>query len=67
MRRPEGVGSDAGLSCGGCGFAENADVVGAMRVSRAGLARLTCAVSGVVKPPSRKPSKSVLQGVLSCS
>ena len=36
----------------GCGFEENADVVGAINVLRAGHARLACEVSGAVMPPA---------------
>ncbi|WKN21145.1 RNA-guided endonuclease InsQ/TnpB family protein [Azotobacter vinelandii] len=44
--------SQARFECVECGFEENADVVGAINVSRAGHARFACEVSGVVRPPA---------------
>lgn len=38
--------------CQVCGFAENADMVGAMNILRAGHARIACEVSGAVMPPA---------------
>ncbi|MGL5907850.1 MAG: RNA-guided endonuclease InsQ/TnpB family protein [Shewanella sp.] len=40
------------FKCVECGFAENADVVGAINVLRAGHARLACEVSGAIMPPA---------------
>ncbi|MDV7210211.1 RNA-guided endonuclease InsQ/TnpB family protein [Azotobacter beijerinckii] len=40
------------FACVECGFEENADVVGAINVLRAGHARLACEVSGAVRPPA---------------
>jgi putative transposase len=44
--------TQARFECVDCGFEENADVVGAINVLRAGHARLACEVSGAVKPPA---------------
>ncbi|MGL5224964.1 MAG: RNA-guided endonuclease InsQ/TnpB family protein [Aeromonas sp.] len=44
--------TQATFKCVECGFAENADVVGAINVLRAGHARLACEVSGVIMPPA---------------
>lgn len=40
------------FACVECGFEENADLVGAINVLRAGHARLACEVSGAVRPPA---------------
>lgn len=40
------------FACIECGFEENADLVGAINVLRAGDARLACEVSGAVRPPA---------------
>ena len=58
--------TQAKFSCVRCGFQENADVVGAMNVLRAGLARIACEVSGAVMPPAAGTRRSD-SGVLSCS
>ena len=44
--------------CVECGFEENADVVGAINVLRAGHARLACEVSGAVMPPAAGTHRS---------
>ena len=44
--------TQATFKCVECGFAENADVVGAINVLRAGHARLACEVSGAIMPPA---------------
>ena len=44
--------TQARFACVECGFEENADVVGAINVLRAGHARLACEVSGAVMPPA---------------
>ncbi|MFA5352694.1 MAG: transposase [Thermodesulfovibrionales bacterium] len=44
--------TQARFKCVDCGFEENADVVGAINVLRAGHARLACEVSGEVMPPA---------------
>jgi len=44
--------TQAEFRCVECGFEENADVVGAVNVLRAGHARLACEVSGAVRPPA---------------
>ena len=40
------------FACVECGFEENADLVGAINVLRAGHARLACEVSGAARPPA---------------
>jgi len=44
--------TQARFACVGCGFEENADLVGALNVLRAGHARFACEVSGAVMPPA---------------
>ncbi|MFC0712246.1 RNA-guided endonuclease InsQ/TnpB family protein, partial [Azorhizophilus paspali] len=44
--------TQARFECVACGFEENADVVGALNVLRAGHARFACEVSGAVMPPA---------------
>ncbi|WP_425283622.1 zinc ribbon domain-containing protein [Aeromonas fluvialis] len=44
--------TQAKFQCVECGFEENADVVGAINVLRAGHARLACEVSGAIMPPA---------------
>ncbi|STE53139.1 Probable transposase [Edwardsiella tarda] len=44
--------------CVECGFEENADLVGAINVLRAGHARLACKVSGAVMPPAAGTHRS---------
>ena len=46
------------FECVECGFEENADVVGAINVLRAGHARLACEVSGAVTPPAAGTHRS---------
>ena len=46
------------FECVGCGFEENADVVGAINVLRAGHARFACEVSGAVRPPAAGTHRS---------
>ena len=58
--------TQAKFACIQCGFQENADVVGAMNILRAGLARIACEVSGAVMPPAAGTHRSD-SGVLSCS
>ncbi|MFB8829225.1 RNA-guided endonuclease InsQ/TnpB family protein [Azotobacter sp. CWF10] len=52
------------FACVECGFEENADVVGAINVLRAGHARLACEVSGAVRPPAAgtRRGESALSG-----
>ena len=60
--------AQASFVCMQCGFAENADFVGALNVSRAGVARLACAVSDVVCHVARRPGTHRSDsGALSCS
>jgi putative transposase len=50
--------TQAQFRCVGCGFEENADVVGAINILRAGHARLACEVSGAVRPPAAGTHRS---------
>ena len=50
--------TQARFECMECGFEENADVVGAINVLRAGHARLACEVSGVTMPPAAGTHRS---------
>jgi putative transposase len=49
--------SQARFRCVECGFAENADLVGAINVLRAGHARLVCEVNGAVSRQQQKPTE----------
>jgi len=46
------------FECVECGFKEDADLVGAINVLRAGHARFTCEVSGAVMPPAAGTHRS---------
>lgn len=50
--------TQARFECVECGFEENADVVGAMNILRAGHARLACEVSGAAMPPAAGTHRS---------
>ena len=50
--------TQARFKCVECGFEENADVVGAINVLRAGHARFACEVSGAVMPPAAGTHRS---------
>ena len=50
--------TQAQFQCVECGFSENADLVGAINVLRAGHARLACEVSGEVMPPAAGTRRS---------
>jgi putative transposase len=50
--------TQAKFECVECGFEENADLVGALNVLRAGHARFACEVSGAVMPPAAGPHRS---------
>ena len=50
--------TQARFECVECGFGDNADVVGAINVLRAGHARLACEVSGAVMPPAAGTHRS---------
>ena len=50
--------TQASFACVECGFEENADVVGAINVLRAGHARLACEVSGATMPPAAGTHRS---------
>lgn len=50
--------TQAKFECVKCSFQENADLVGAINVLRAGHARLACEVSGAVMPPAAGTHRS---------
>ncbi|WP_245880956.1 RNA-guided endonuclease InsQ/TnpB family protein [Thauera aromatica] len=50
--------TQARFACVECGFEENADVVGAINILRAGHARCACEVSGAVMPPAAGTRRS---------
>ena len=50
--------TQARFACVECGFEENADLVGAINVLRAGHARFACEVSGAVMPPAAGTHRS---------
>ena len=50
--------TQAQFLCVDCGFEENADVVGAINVLRAGHARFACEVSGAAMPPAAGTHRS---------
>ncbi|UXU90886.1 RNA-guided endonuclease InsQ/TnpB family protein [Burkholderia sp. S-53] len=50
--------TQARFECVECGFEENADVVGAINVLRAGHARCACEVSGAIMPPAAGTHRS---------
>ncbi|WP_229518951.1 RNA-guided endonuclease InsQ/TnpB family protein [Massilia rhizosphaerae] len=50
--------TQARFKCVNCGFEENADVVGAINVLRAGHARLACEVNGAVMPSATGTHRS---------
>ncbi|WP_253189471.1 transposase [Aquaspirillum sp. LM1] len=50
--------TQARFQCVECGFEENADLVGAINVLRAGHAQLACEVSGAVMPPAAGTRRS---------
>ncbi|OIR07899.1 putative transposase [mine drainage metagenome] len=50
--------TQAQFACVECGFEENADVVGAINVLRAGHARFACEVSGAAMPPAAGTHRS---------
>ena len=57
--------TQARFACVECGFEDNADLVGAINVLRAGHARLACEVSGAVRPPAAGTHRSD-SGAVSC-
>jgi len=50
--------TQARFACVECGYENNADVVGAINVLRAGHARFACEVSGAVMPPAAGTHRS---------
>ena len=52
--------TQARFACVECGFEDNADVVGAINILRAGHARIACEVSGAVMPPAAGTHRSEL-------
>ena len=59
--------SQARFECVESGFEENADVVGAINVLRAGHARFACEVSGAVMPPAAGIHRSDLDAARCCA
>jgi putative transposase len=57
--------TQAQFACVECGFEENADVVGAINVLRAGHARFACEVSGAAMPPAAGTHRSA-SGAAQC-
>ncbi|MFJ1212749.1 RNA-guided endonuclease InsQ/TnpB family protein [Burkholderia pyrrocinia] len=55
------------FECVECGFEENADVVGAINVLRAGHARCACEVSGAVMPPAAGTHRSDSRAAQCCA
>ncbi|WP_300904985.1 RNA-guided endonuclease InsQ/TnpB family protein, partial [Turicimonas muris] len=53
--------TQAHFECTKCGYKENADVVGAINVLRAGHARLACEMNGAVRPLSAGTQRDPLQ------
>lgn len=53
--------TQADFACVKCGYKENADVVGAINVLRAGHARLACEMNGAVRPLSAGTQRDLLQ------
>ena len=53
--------SQAVFRCTACGFEDNADLVGAINILRAGHARCACEVSGAVMPPAAGTHRSGLR------
>jgi putative transposase len=49
--------TQAGFACVECGFAANADYVGAVNILRAGHARLACEVNPEVKDQQQEPTE----------
>lgn len=50
--------SQASFVCGACGFTENADLVGAINILRAGHAQLACEVNGAAMPSAAGTRRS---------
>lgn len=50
--------TQARFACVDCGYEDNADLVGAINILRAGHARFACAVSGAVMPPAAGTHRS---------
>jgi putative transposase len=57
--------TQARFACVECGLTENADVVGAINILRAGHARFACEVSDALRPPAAGTHRSV-SGVVRC-
>ncbi len=62
---PDNRRTQAWFECVECGFEENADLVGAINILRAGHARFACEVSGVAMPPAAGTHRSD-SGVARC-
>jgi putative transposase len=50
--------SQAQFRCMECGFEDHADLVGAINIRRAGLARIACEVNGEVSPQQQEPTEA---------
>jgi transposase len=59
--------TQARFACVECGFEENADVVGAINVLRAGHARFACEVSGAAMPPAAGTHRSDFGSAQCCA
>ena len=54
------------FACIGCGFEDNADLVGAINILRAGHARCACEVSDAVRSPAAGPHRSDSEAAQCC-
>jgi len=54
--------SQAKFECSQCGYTENADVVGAINILRAGHAQLACQVNLEVKGQQQEPTEAIILG-----
>ena len=59
--------TQAQFRCVECGFEEHADLVGAINIKRAGLARFACEVSGAVMPPAAGTHQDSYSEAFACA
>jgi putative transposase len=59
--------TQADFACVECGYSENADLVGAINILRAGHARLACEVSGEAMPPAAGTHRSDSEAAQRCA
>ena len=52
--------TQASFACVSCGFAENADLVGAINILRAGHARLACADTSPIRASGQEPTEATI-------